>query len=325
MKRNISFFLSMGLVFAALICLLVYPRAAAEGARNGLAVCAVSIIPSLFPFMVVCSAFIALGLPRTLTALAEPPARRLFGVSGSGAAALMLGLIGGYPLGVSAVADMYRSGALSKGEARRLTAFCDNCGPGFTVSIAGMAVFGQPSAGLFLYVVHILSALLTGILLRRAPKGGQSSAPRPHPPMAEAFTESVRRSALTCLTVCGFVVFFSTLTGLLTALGVFPALAGRFSALTGAELHFSYSLLIGLLELGTGVTSMAGLSLSAASMALCAFLLGWGGLSVQAQAAAIAAQSGLPAWPHLLGKLLHGVLSALLVLLVYPIFYQSFS
>ena len=321
MKRDYSFLLSMGMVFAALVCLLVYPEAAAAGAKNGLAVCAVSIIPALFPFMVVCSALIALGLPRALISLSEPLARRLFGVSGYGAAAFLLGLIGGYPLGASVVSEMYRSGSLSRREAQRLSAFCDNCGPGFIVSVAGVSVFGLPSVGLFLYGVHILSALSTGMLLRLPVSDRTGYSPPPHPPLAGVFTESVRRSALTCLTVCGFVVFFSTSTGLLTALGALPALAGRLSALTGAELHFSYSLLTGLLELGTGIVSMAGLSPTAVNLALCAFLLGWGGLSVQAQAAAITEQSGLSAGPHLLGKLLHGFLSALLSLLLYPIFF----
>ena len=81
------------------------------------------------------------------------------------------------------------------------------------------------------------------------------------------------------------------------------------------------SLVIGLLELGGGISSMAELSASAASLALCSFILAFGGLSVHAQAFSVIAEGGLSSARHLFGKLLHGGLSALVTLIAYPLFF----
>ena len=81
------------------------------------------------------------------------------------------------------------------------------------------------------------------------------------------------------------------------------------------------ALLLGVLELGTGAAALQGLAPDAANLSLAAFLLGWGGLSVHAQAAAIALQGGLSPARHELGKLAHGLLSALLVRVLYPLLF----
>ena len=66
---------------------------------------------------------------------------------------------------------------------------------------------------------------------------------------------------------------------------------------------------------------MQGLSLSLPALVLAAFLLGWGGLCVHFQAAAVLSGSGLKMKERLGGKLLHGVLSALLAMALGPIFF----
>ena len=48
---------------AALLVLILFSAEAAEGARHGLDVCAVSLIPSLFPFFVLSNLLSVLGLP----------------------------------------------------------------------------------------------------------------------------------------------------------------------------------------------------------------------------------------------------------------------
>ena len=107
----------------------------------------------------------------------------------------------------------------------------------------------------------------------------------------------------------------------LDAFGTLSSLTGQISSFFGTELHFSRSLLTGLLELGTGTSSMLGLRANAVNLALCSFIIGWGGISVHAQAAAVIKEGGLSTARHTFGKLLHGGLSALITFLTYPIFF----
>ena len=87
--------------------LFLYPTQSAQGARVGVNLCLELLIPSLFPFFVLSSLFIATGFLQICSKPTEGMMRRVFGVSGPGAAAFCLGLIGGYPAGARAVAPQH--------------------------------------------------------------------------------------------------------------------------------------------------------------------------------------------------------------------------
>lgn len=322
MKARVSFFISVSLALCALLGLIICPTAAAGGAKSGLLLCSGVIIPSLFPFAVLSNVLMGLGLPQRLGKVFAPVTKRLFGVSGTGSTAFFLGIAGGYPLGAISVSELYAKGALQKKEAERLLGFCNNCGPAFIISVAGSAVFGSVKIGFFLYLIHVISAFLTGVLI--SGRHAESPAPALHTKSAglsEAFTDSVKRAAAAMVTVCGFVVFFSVLVGLLDEAGTLSSLSGAISVYLKTELHFSRSLLTGFLELGTGTSSLIGLSVNAVNLSLCSLIIGWGGISVHAQAAAVIRESGLNPARHTFGKLLHGVLSALITYFTYSLFF----
>ena len=86
-------------VLCCLFALLLLPEVSAQAARDAMLLCAQTLIPSLFPFFVLSSLLIACGASELLSALLSPLMRPLFGLSGAGAAALALGLCGGYPVG----------------------------------------------------------------------------------------------------------------------------------------------------------------------------------------------------------------------------------
>lgn len=317
MKHKLSKAVPILTVLAALAALMVCSGRALEAAKYGLRLCAGVIAPSLLPFFVLSSMLALLGLPRYLGRLAAPVMSRLFSVSGAGATAFLLGITGGYPLGAAVTAELCRRQEISRGEGERLLAFCNNSGPAFIVGAAGVGVFGSSAAGLLLYGVHILAAALVGVLL----SGGGQNTGRSAPPvscsvsLAEALAQSVKEAVFSTLTVCGFVVFFCCVTGILDALGIFSALSGSLAAALHLPLGGTRSLLTGLLELGSGIGSMNGLPLTPGNLALAAFLLGWGGLSVFCQTLAVLSGSGLRARLYLPGRLLHGLLSAALALL----------
>ena len=70
--------------------LFLYPTQSAQGARVGVNLCLELLIPSLFPFFVLSSLFIATGFVQICSKPTEGMMRRVFGVSGPGAAAFCL-------------------------------------------------------------------------------------------------------------------------------------------------------------------------------------------------------------------------------------------
>lgn len=109
----------------------LFPDVSAAAAREGVALCLQTVLPSLFPFFVLSSLLVQSDVPRLLSRAMAGVMYPLFGVSGAGASALILGLLGGYPVGARTVAELYGRGEIAREEAEQLLAFCNNSGPGF--------------------------------------------------------------------------------------------------------------------------------------------------------------------------------------------------
>ena len=108
--------------------------------------------------------------------------------------------------------------------------------------------------------------------------------------VAAAFIAAVGSAAETMVRLSAFVVFFTVVMALLASLfGTVPPL------------------LAGFLELTVGVTSLTPHRLG---FTMAAGLLGWGGVSVHCQAAAVLSDTDLSLRHYLLGKALQGLLSA---------------
>ena len=279
---------------AAAALLLLRPQKAASAVRAGLALCAGTVVPSLFPFFAAISLLLQLGAAEALGRLCAPIMRPLFRMRGVCALPLLAGLLGGYPSGAKTAASLYAQGRITRQEAELLLGFCDNCGPAFLLGCVGAGVLGNPDAGLWLYAVHILSAILAGILLcrlsgDRGPVLLGSALPAAPVSFPQALTSSVTGALASTLNVCAFVVFFQVL-----------------SALPPAP---PPPLVLGILEMVGGVAS---LTPGPGGFAAAAAIVGWGGLSVHCQAMSLAAPEGLSFRWHWAGKALQAVLSALL-------------
>ncbi|OUN26156.1 nucleoside recognition domain-containing protein [Pseudoflavonifractor sp. An85] len=320
-------------LLVAIAALVSAPTQAVDGAKNGLDLCCNVIIPSLFPFFVLSSMAVDLGLAAYLGRLLEGVIRPLFRVSGSCAIAVVLGFIGGYPLGAKTAIELYRQGLCSKVETERLLAFCNNSGPAFILGVVGVGVFGSSAIGLLLYASHCLASLLTGLIFRFYGTQQEKQAPCTHTKpittttIPAAFTGGVVRSFSSTLNICAFVIFFSAMLQLLASYGAFTAFA-KLLALLGVSPQVAPQLVAGLLELTSGVSSLSGAANSVGTISMAAFMLGWAGLSVHCQVLCFLVDGGLSPRTYLAGKLLHGIFSAILTYalvsklsLTYPVSY----
>ena len=308
----------------ALLCaggaLVLYPEQSMDAGRQGLQLCANVIIPSLFPFFVLSSLVVELGMARYLGQALERLMWPLFRVGGVGASALVLGLVGGYPVGAQTAIKLYETGQCSKDETQRLLAFCNNSGPAFILGVVGAGVFGSGAIGLLLYLSHAAACLCVGLLFRFYGKNTSfPKAPRTTPHFqtirfSTALTSGIKRSFSSVLNICAFVLFFSVVIRLLLLCGIMDAAAGLLAALLspmGFDRVLARQLLTGLLEVSSGVTSLSRSGGLSGQISMAAFMLGWAGLSVHCQVLSFLGDSGLSSGTYLIGKSLHGVLSAL--------------
>lgn len=314
MKTKFVFSIYSLLSLLALLLLMLSPETAAEAVRRGLGTCDVVIIPSLLPFFFVSGIISALGIPNLLAAKLGPFTQRYLGLPGLACAPLLMGLMGGYPVGAAALAEIVRSGQLSPRDGERLLPGCNNTGPAFIVGTAGFAVFGSTRAGLLLYASHAVAAIAAIVLVfhENKPFLTKNEPFLTEINFSEILPKCVKNSVFSTLNICGFVVFFSIITAFIEHFGIFTYLSGELSAHLGLELHFCQSLLSGLLELGSGMASMQGLSSTPMNLALASFILGFGSLSVHCQTLAVISGTNMKCARHFAGRIFHGVFSALI-------------
>lgn len=290
MKRFFKSILIVGIGYLIFV-LVAFPERCMAAAAAALRLSVNAVIPALFPFFVLSRLLIALGVPNTIGRYLAPLMRPLFGIPGSGAVAVVLGLVSGYPVGADTVKNLYRSGQCTKAEAERMLTFCNNSGPLFVIGTLGMGMLKHQQLGWMLYGVHLFSALLTGILFRKLGRAENRQPALPPATEMQSVFSAVADGVNAVLQVCGFVVLFAVV-------------GATIPDIWGKEFLYAFLEITGGIHALLQTEILGDFLLPAVSM-----VLAFSGVSVLFQAAGILLPAGLSLKPYLLGKLTQGVLA----------------
>lgn len=297
--RNLIPLLLPGL---AMTVLILDAKTALAGAQSGLELCIRVVVPSLFPFLFIGTLVTGNLMGRSIPLLR--PLGRLCRIPSGTEGLLAVGLVGGYPVGAQAVAQAYREGSLSRDDAHRMLGFCSNAGPSFIFGMLA-GVFSNPLTLWILWGIHILSAVLTGILL----PGDSGNTVRLAAAPPNSLSGALERSLKVMGSICGWVILFQVLLSFLQRwfLWALPEEAGI--------------LLSGLLELTNGCCRLQLVDTEGLRFLLSSVLLGFGGICVCLQTVSVT--KGLGTGLYFPGKILQTALSFLLAypaqLLLFPV------
>ncbi len=317
-SRGISaiLFLVLSLcIFAVLIC---DSADAISYMREGLALCSQVVIPSLFPFMVLSGLFVELGCSDVLATILARPMHFLFGISGEGAAAPLMGALCGFPIGASTAHKLYRSGRISRAEMSYLLAFSNIPGSAFLISAVGSAIWSNSRFGAALYIIQLASAVIIGIFMRIffPLKTGEIKRERREKPSfgVRNFSTVISEAASSMIGVCALVLFFASFVGAL------------FSLLEGFHMSAAVnSLIYGFFEMSGAVGEASKIENRALGMVITALICGWSGLSIHFQIISICIEDGVSFVPYFAAKTAQALLSALGMILYVRIIDPSSS
>lgn len=269
------------------------------GVQAALEVCLVSLIPSLFPFMLLSDALLHTAVGKGALATLATPFAKLLRCSREGAGAYLVGVLFGFPLGAQVLCELVKEGCISKKEAERLLLFCNNTGPAFAVGAVGVGMLGSAAHGWVLYGAQCLISLLFGIFLSFFSHDAPSCATKPRTDfrLAPAIARAVRQM----LTVCGCVLLFAAVQAALSPL--LPTGTAR-------------CLLSALLEVGGATAAIARGAPDALILPLCGFAICFSGLSVYLQVRTLTDGTDLSTRHYPAAKLLQGALAFLLLVLL---------
>lgn len=306
-KSNFSA-LCAGVIFFAF--LFVFTDEFTQGLGNGLAICAKTVIPSLFPFLIAAYLTGSGEIPEKIGKRLSAVSQAMFNLPAETLPAIILAQLGGFLSGAKSAQSLCRSGAINESQARRLVLFAFNSGMGFSVNALGSSMLGSRESGRIILISLCLSSLILGFLTKFLPddRTQVKKLPQKHAPLSAAVVESVSSSASAMLTACAFVAIFSGIIAV-------------------AEAHIENGKIrlaaVCLLEVTNGCMAAAGKTSLPMLAAVCAF----GGICIHMQVFAIAKEMSINIFHFYVFRIFHAVLAfavCSLLLHFFPIEEQVF-
>lgn len=277
--------------------LITQPHLAAQSVKNALSVCATGLIPSLFPFIVTVGIIDLSGLSAVISNILGKPVEFIFGIPREAVTAVILGAVGGFPIGAVCVRRLYMSGKLTKSESERLLCFTNNASPAFCIGVIGINFFGSVGFGIRLYLCQLAAAIIIGISGRQRILRNRTAATAPKNSISQIITSSISDGGLTMLKICSFAVFF--------------AVAGDIVCLICE--HYMGTAVCTVSAALTELTLAARKCAEYGGMAgklICAFAVGFSGMSVHMQTASVLSDCDISMSAYYKAKFIHGLMCA---------------
>ena len=273
---------------AGMLLLILDPKTALSGANKGIELLLRTIVPSIFPFLVLSQlihkSFMGISIPIL------KPIRKLCGLPKGAESIFLLGLIGGYPVGAQSIENAYISGTLNEHDAKRLLGFCNNAGPAFIFGMAS-GLFSSMKTAWVLWLVHILSAIAVGALL----PGKSNKVCKLDNSKTFGLPLAIEKGVKTMGQICAWVILFR----------IIIAFACRwFLWILPKNVEIA---IIGFLELSNGCCELYAVSQEGLRFVLSSVILSLGGICVGMQTYSVAKRTGLGR--YFPGKVLQGCIS----------------
>ena len=324
LRRDVLWAAAAVVVTACAVLLFLYPDSVNSGIVSGIAVSVNTLIPSLFPFLVLSSFVCATPLSDIIGIPFRRLLRALYRIPYECTSVFLLSLVGGYPVGAKLLCGLVEERVITAKQAERLLCLCVNAGPAFVIVGVGAAMFGSVRAGVLLFVSQLVATLLTGLVFRPSSAPVVTRIRRETMSLPAAFVSAVESSARSLLIVCAFVVLFSGVSSMLHSAGITGGASIMLSGLIGVDYSILYALFSGLLEVTNGCLRASSVG-GCAGLLLCSLFCSWCGVSVLCQLKAILPNRGIRFRFFLMSRVVHSAVGCIVSFTLWLLFPPDLS
>ncbi|WP_066502976.1 sporulation integral membrane protein YlbJ [Abyssisolibacter fermentans] len=346
-KKAFFFVLVIHIVVLLAFLILLQPETALKAGVEGVNIWLNIILPSLFPFFVCSEILINLGIADFIGTLLEPIIKPIFNVPGQSAYVFSISIASGYPIGAKNVANLLSNNEIDTISGQKILSFCSTSGPLFLIGSVSIGMLNNPSLGTLFAISHYIGALGVGLifkfyydfkyknshysfinnislntaldkLIQKRRKNDKS--------IGELLSLAVIKSMNTILMVGGFIILYSIITNLLLSTKIFDVFSSILCyIIPSISKDLIKGLLCGFIEMTNGckIIAAVGNSSYVAKLSAISFIIGWSGLSIHSQVISIIKETKLKLKPYIAAKFAHGLLSAVLTLIIYKSFYSQ--
>ena len=240
MKRKYQELLAVLIILFLYLGIFINPSLIIESGISSINIFKTKLFPSIFPFFVLASLLLELGLATKISIKLNPLIRKIFHVEGNSSFIILVSLISGFPSGSKYVVESYKDKTIDKNTANYLLTFTHFANPLFVLGTCGL-ILNSLSLAYKILIIQILSNLILGIILR--PKEIISSKitnNHQNKSFLEALPKAINDAIKVLLFMLGSITFFMFFSKLLiSTLSLNP---------------FFNTILTGLLDMTSGIS-----------------------------------------------------------------------
>lgn len=329
-KSNIIFSLFLTLT---VIYFIINPKLSMEASLAGAKLFFNSVLPTMFPFMVICNMIINLDGIKLYSKILGPILCKPLGLSYPCSFALVASFLCGYPLGAKYSTDLYKKGIIEYDEFSRLINIASNIGPLFLLGAVGTSMLGNSTLGYLLLIPSYISVFIIGIITKNKKREKKISLPnegitesKSYYNLGEVIKKSIEDASLNILVLCGYVIMFSVIISMVKTLFISTGTLTSLSSLLNIPEDIFNGLFLGGIEVTNGCNIIASSNLSILSkLSLISFLSSFGGLSIIAQTSSFFYKEKVSITKYFFYKVLQGIISFVLMFFIYIIFKNNIS
>lgn len=305
------------LIFFIIILIIINPTKYTSGTIEGLKLFVFSVLPGLFPFMLLTKLITEIGLIFNISQKFDKFSYKIFGTPGISIYALLMSILSGYPIGAKIIADLYAKDQITENEAKKMSVFCTTSGPIFVIGTVGSIMFKSLKIGIILYLSHILSSIFLGILVNVFSKNKFSKPPQKSIILSVKKTnivaECINQTINSLFIVCAYITIFYLIGELLDTLKFFNTLNKTLFPLFskfGLKQNNFNGFIYGILEVTRG-SKILSISSENSAIILTSGILSFSGLSIIMQSMAFLKTAKIKAHTFIFSKCVHSILSML--------------
>lgn len=311
LKKIIKAIVTLAMICTAIYMALVYSKECADGIKNGIVLCITVLVPSLFLFMVIASVLSQSRVCDIIYRVFGGLFGKIFCLPYGCASAVILSMIGGYPIGAKACVSLYDSGIINKQQANKLCLIAVCGGPSFVINFVGVALLKDKGAGYILLLSQIISFFFTGIIIGRIVKCDSTVCVSKKSTDRDArLVDAVYSSCNAMFQMCGMVIVCCAL------ISVCDAVLDAHDTLC--------DIICGLLEVTTACDRLSGRY----PLYILSAIIGFAGVSVHAQVLSVARDLDIKYGLFFLFRIIQGIIAGLstyILLILFPRTVEVFS
>lgn len=307
MKKIFFSILVNSIFFTIFIFLFLYSKDVTNSIIFAFDIWTKKLIPSIFPFLLISSFLINYGFIDFISITLGPLFNKIFKISKDATYIVVISIFSGFPTGSIYIKNLLEEGIINAKEANHLIMFTSFSNPLFVISTVGELLLNNKKIGIFLFIIHLLTGLLIGLIFKSKECSSEKLRKIIKPkPFINVLKESIENSFKVLLNMLGIIIF---------SLIIITMIDKTFKE------SFITLLIKGFIEITSGISIISSAKLNIRlKTAIIGMFLSFNGISVHLQTKNIINDTEIKYKYYLIARLIHALLCFIFIFLSFNLF-----